>query len=471
MAGILAAIKLKEMGCDFVVYEKAGTVGGTWRENTYPGLTCDTPSHSYTYSFEPNPDWSQQLPPGKEIHAYFENIVKKYDLTPFIKFNQEIIHCAFKDGLWHLETRDGIKDKVNVVIAATGVLHHPNYPNIEGLESFEGACFHTSRWDHSVPLDGCRIGIIGNGSTGVQMVSALASRVGNLKHFQRTPQWIMPVENRAFTDEERAEFHRNPLLLQNQKEDPEYLANFELFTNAIVDAESDGIKQIEAFCLQNLEQSIADPELKEKLRPSYRAGCKRLIFSPDYYQAIQHPNADVITDGIECIEPNGVRTQDGKLHELDVLALATGFKSDQFMRPMEVTGRNGITLNQAWEKRPNAYLAISIPNFPNFFMINGPTGPVGNFSLIEIAEMQWGYISQLLQKLRRGDCTEISVNQEAMDHYEDARIAAARKTIFASGCNSWYLDDEGVPATWPWSHKQFSEAMAHPEMSAFELRK
>ena len=207
MAGILAGIKLQEEGItDFCIYEKADRVGGTWRENTYPGLTCDTPSHHYTYTFERNPDWTRHLPPGDEIQSYFERVSRQYKVDPYIRFNEGIDKAEFIDGRWHLETSQGEHDEADVVIAATGVLHHPNIPNIKGMEDFKGALFHSSRWDHNVALDGQRIGVIGTGSTGVQIISALADRAAKLEHFQRTPQWIMPVDNGYFSEQERAAF-------------------------------------------------------------------------------------------------------------------------------------------------------------------------------------------------------------------------------------------------------------------------
>lgn len=469
MSGILAGIRLREAGfTDVAIYEKADRIGGTWRENTYPGLTCDVPSHSYTYSFEPNPDWSRQMPPGAEIQAYFERAVAKYGIDALIRFNEEIVRCEFSDGRWHLAMKSGRTDAADFVIAATGVLHHPSYPQITGLDRFAGALFHSARWDHGVPLDGRRIGVIGNGSTGVQIVSALAARAGRLKQFQRTAQWILPVENSLFSEEQRRAWRDDPALLKKMQADPGYLAIVDHFTKAVVDANSPEMAQIEAVVRDNLERSVADPVLREKLRPNYRAACKRMVLSPDYYQAIQHPNAELVTEGIEGVEEKGVRTADGVLHELDVLVLATGFKVDQFLRPMQVIGRDGVALNDVWAKRPHAYLAMSIPDFPNLFMLNGPTGPVGNFSLIDVAEYQWAYISQLLEKVAAGEFREVSVSRAAMADYEQARIAAAKNTIWASGCKSWYLDAEGVPGTWPWSYSHFREVMRAPDMAHFD---
>lgn len=470
MAGILAGIKLREAGLtNFRIYEKADRVGGTWRENSYPGLTCDVPSHAYTYSFEPNPDWSHHLPPGPEIHAYFERMVAKHDLDAQIAFGEEVVRCAFEDGRWHLETRRGTRDTADIVIAATGVLHHPNYPRIDGIDSFTGSSFHSARWDHSVPLDGQRIGIIGNGSTGVQIVSALAARVGKLKHFQRSAQWIMPTQNAPFSDEERAAFRADPFLLKSVQNDPAYLEIAWGWTEAVVDAGSPIIAETQSIARANLEDSVRDLILREKLRPDYQAGCKRLIHSPDYYQAIQHPNAELVVDDIRCIEAAGVRTNDGQLHELDVLVFATGFNAHQFMRPMHVIGRNGVELNRAWAKRPAAYMAISIPDFPNLFMLNGPSGPVGNFSLIDIAERQWTYISHFITMIASGRACEISASHAALADYENQRIEAAKNTIWGSGCTSWYLDAEGVPSTWPWSYRRFAGEMAVPRLEAYDV--
>ncbi|MFT5574544.1 MAG: cation diffusion facilitator CzcD-associated flavoprotein CzcO [Bermanella sp.] len=470
MAGILSGIKLQKAGYrNVTIYEKTSKVGGTWRENTYPGLTCDVPSHSYTYSFEPNADWSHLLPPGAEIQDYFERTTAKYGVDKLIRFNEEIVSCAFAKGQWQLQTRSGIRDTADIVIAATGVLHVPRMPNIPGMDCFKGDIFHTARWDHRVVLDGKRVGVVGTGSTGVQIICALSTRAQKLVHFQRTPQWIMPVENRAFTEEEKASFRNDPELLKYMQNEPSYLANVERFTKAIVEPDSPAMHEIEAIVRQNLEDNVQDPDLRERLRPNYRAACKRLIFSPDFYQAVQRPSVEVSIGGIECIEPNGIRSSDGKLHKLDVIALATGFQADQFMRPMNIVGRNNTELNTVWSGRPRAYYAISIPDFPNFFMLNGPNGPVGNFSLIDIAEQQWQYISQLIDKLEKGDCSEISASSEALERFDQKRITAAKSTIFGSGCQSWYLDAEGVPATWPWTQQRFREEMAAPTLSDYEL--
>jgi cation diffusion facilitator CzcD-associated flavoprotein CzcO len=471
MAGILAGIKLAEEGrADFVIYEKADRIGGTWRENTYPGLTCDVPSHHYTYSFARNPDWTRQLPPGPEIQDYFERTCEKYGLYRYIRFGEEVDQARFEDGRWQLHMKSGHRDSADVVIAATGVLHHPNMPHIGGMEDFRGALFHSSRWDHSIELEDKRIGIIGNGSTGVQIISALSGRVRHISHFQRTAQWIMPVRNGYYSEEQKARFRADPAAIVEVMETSKYQAGVEGYSQVITGQDSEGARYFNEACLDNLESSVHDPELREKLRPDHAPLCKRLIFSPDYYEAIQRPGATLVTEGIERIEANGIRTVDGVLHELDLIVFATGFHADAFMRPMQIFGRNGVSLADFWARRPCAYLAISMPDFPNFFMLNGPNGPVGNFSLIEIAEHQWHYISRLIDRLEQGDCSEITPGQAEFEDFEEERIAAAKTTIwYTGGCKSWYLDAEGIPASWPWSFKRFQREMSEPDWSAFGL--
>ncbi len=467
MAGILTAIKLREAGyTNYAIYEKTDRVGGTWRENTYPGIACDVPSHLYTYSFEPNPDWTQTFATGPEICAYFQRVADKYGVTAQVHFNETIPYCEFKDGRWQIRTSTGREDVADVVIAATGVLHHPNVADIPGLESFQGVSFHSARWDHSVPLADKRVGVIGTGSTAIQITTAIADKVKRFDLYQRTAQWVMPIENKIFTEEERAAFRDDPVALTQFK--AEALDYFKHFSNAVIDADSQEMAELEAACLANLEDHVLDPVLREKLRPNYRAGCKRLIFSPNFYQAVQSPNAHVITDEIAAVEPAGIRLKTGELRELDVLVVATGFRADSFIRPTTVLGRGGVNLDDVWSESPTAYLSISIPEFPNFFMLNGPNGPVGNFSLISIAESQVSYILTLLEEIRGGRCREISANADVSASFEEERVAAAKKSIWSTGCKSWYLDKNGVPASWPWSRDKFFEVMADPKLEAFD---
>jgi cation diffusion facilitator CzcD-associated flavoprotein CzcO len=468
MAGILSAIELPRAGFTSVtVFEKADRVGGTWRENTYPGLACDVPSHLYSYSFAPSPDWSHRFSPGAEIQAYLERVAAGHGVLERVRFGDEVVRCELVGRRWHLTTAAGHQDDFDVVIAATGVLHHPKLPDLEGLDTFRGPAFHSARWDHRVDIEGAQVGLIGTGSTAIQIVSAIVGSVSKLSLFQRTAQWVMPQENPSYSEAERAGFRHHPDLLEDAR--AQEMGVFDLFSSAVIDKDSELLGLIESACLENLENNVKDPELRERLRPDYRAACKRLIISPDFYAAIQQPTAELVTDQIQHIEADGVRTTDGRLHELDVLVLATGFKVDSFMRPIEIVGRDGLTLERAWSPRPEAYLSISIPGFPNLFMLNGPNGPVGNFSLIEVAELQLGYILQLLETVRSGVCHQISASPEALSAYEVARAQAAERTVWVTGCRSWYLDDRGLPAVWPWPFEKFREAMRRPDLTAYEL--
>jgi cation diffusion facilitator CzcD-associated flavoprotein CzcO len=470
MSGILSAIKLQEAGLDdYAIYEKADRLGGTWRENEYAGVACDVPSHMYCYSFAPNPEWSHRHSPGAEIQAYFEDVAHRYAVDSRIQYGKEITRCEFVDGRWKIESSDGSTDEGDFVIAATGVLHHPAYPDIEGLDAFGGAIFHSARWNHDVPLEGQRVGVIGTGSSAVQITTAVVDKVAKYSLFQRTPQWIMPIPNPAYSDAEKAEFRKNPAAMQQIRDEVTHQF-IDGFANVLHELDSPGLLVIQTLCEANLENNVEDLELKEKLRPSYRAACKRLVMSENFYAAIQHPNAELVTEGIERIEASGMRTSDGRLHELDVLILATGFRVDRFMRPMEVVGRDGKRLEDTWAEGPFSYKAISIPEFPNLFMLNGPYGPVGNFSLIDVAEMQFSYIMQLIDQVRSGSCKEISASQSATERFDAERIEAAKKTIWASGCNSWYLDADGIPAAWPFTFDRFTDEMEKPILDHYDMK-
>jgi cation diffusion facilitator CzcD-associated flavoprotein CzcO len=468
MSGILAAIKLKERGVeDFIIHEKAASLGGTWRDNTYPGLSCDVPSHVYAYSFELKGDWSHRFSPGAEIQTYFEGVAQKYELARHFRFNSEIARADYRRGRWHLLARDGARDEADFVISATGVLHHPAYPDIPGLAGFRGACFHSARWDHSVALDGKRVGIIGTGSTAIQIVPAIIDQVSRLTLFQRTAQWVLPLANPPYSEEEKAMYLASPAGLRQSY--AFWSARFvDTFARAVV-GDQDELHRIEEACRANLEENVHDPELRARLEPNYRAACKRLIMSDVFYPAIQKPNARLVTDAIERVEPAGVRTRGGALHELDVLVLATGFQAHAFVRPMEVVGEDGQRLADAWAQANEAYRSVAVPGFPNFFLMVGPNSPIGNFSVIQISELQIGYILQLVELVRSGRCRAVAPSAEATRRFNEALREAMKGTVWVTGCRSWYLNKNGNPALWPWSFDRFREEMREPDLADFNL--
>ena len=350
MSGLLAGAQLSRRGDrNWMIYEKSDRVGGTWRDNTYPGLTCDTPSHHYTFRFRRNPDWSHYLPPGAEIQQYFESVTDEFDLRSHIRFNQEATSAEWRDGRWHLQFASGLTDTADVLIAATGVLRVPKEPNFPGRDQFRGAVFHSSRWDHRCVLDGARIGVIGNGSTGVQIVTALADRAASLVHFQRHAQWMMPVDNIPYTEAQRRSF-RDPAVLEAEMNFEQFNQLVDVYIQAIIDPQSQSAQHMAAACLQNLEENVQDPVLREQLRPDHTPLCYRLIFSSGYYPAIQRPSSHLETAGIVGFEPEGIRTVDGTLHELDIVVFATGFDPSAFMRPMQLRGRNGIDIDTVWKR-------------------------------------------------------------------------------------------------------------------------
>ncbi|WP_296450088.1 NAD(P)/FAD-dependent oxidoreductase [Phenylobacterium sp.] len=468
MSGVLAAIRLRQQGLDFVVFEKANRVGGTWRENTYPGLACDVPAHWYTYSFARNPEWGSLLAAGPEIFDYFQRMSRQFDVEQKIRFGDEVMKLEYLDGRWTVTTASGHQDRFDVVIAATGVLHHPNIPKFDGLETFKGAVFHSARWDHDVPVDGKRIGVVGTGSTAAQITAALVPRASKFTLFQRTAQWVMPRPNIVYSEDEKATFRADPAALERLVQ--QYRTRtIEGYATAVLDYDSPELAEIQRLCSENLA-TVRDPELRARLTPGYRAACKRLVISSEFYPAIQQPNAELVTAGIQRIESEGVRTDDGVLHELDLLVLATGFHTDRFVRPAKVYGRGGIDLDKVWADAPVAYLAVTVPEFPNFFMLGGPNSPVGNFSLIEVCEHQLAYILRLIDGLSAGDYGEVSATQAALDRFETERQEAAKRTVWVTGCNSWYLDKQGVPASWTFTYGRFVDEMATPKMHDFETR-
>jgi cation diffusion facilitator CzcD-associated flavoprotein CzcO len=276
----------------------------------------------------------------------------------------------------------------------------------------------------------------------------------------------MPAENPPYSEEEKVAFRQDPAsIAQVRAEVAQALTDN--FANVLVDAGSPILAAIHDMCVANLESKVLDPELRERLRPSYRAACKRLVISDGFYEAIQKPNATLVTEGIERVEPAGVRTCDGRLHELDVLVLATGFRVDSFVRPMQVTGKGGVALDDLWRAGAKAYMAVMVPGLPNFFMLNGPNGPVGNFSLIEVAELQVGYLMQLVEQLRSGLRREVDVAPAAMARFDAERREAAKTTIWNTGCKSWYLDETGLPTAWPWTFDRFRAEMSRPRLEDF----
>jgi cation diffusion facilitator CzcD-associated flavoprotein CzcO len=466
MSGICMAAKLKAAGItDFTVLEKADDVGGTWRDNRYPGLRCDVPSAFYQYRFARNPHWTHFFSEGAEIHRYFRGAVDEFGLREHLQLGTEVTSAEFVDGRWRVHTSTGEVLEADFLISATGVLHHPVQPDIPGMDSFAGAAFHSARWDHSVSLRGRRVAVVGTGSTGVQIVTELAGKVPELRLFQRTAQWVLPVPNWRNDPLTRALRAAVPGVTATEYELVK--AVFTLFVAAIT---KPGWQRrlISAVCERNL-RTVRDPELRRKLTPDYRPMCKRLVLSGGFYRAVQRPGVEVVTERIDRVEPRGVVTADGRLHEVDVLVWATGFDAHAYLRPVELTGPTGRTLSEAWRDGPRAYRTVALPEFPNFFLLMGPHSPVGNFSLVPIAEVQADYVLRWIQSWREGWFSAAAPTQAATEHYNSELRSAMPNTVWTTGCNSWYLGKDGLPEVWPWSPGRHAAMLRDPHTAEFDL--
>jgi cation diffusion facilitator CzcD-associated flavoprotein CzcO len=467
MSGIAAVVKLRKAGyTDLTVYEKADRVGGTWRENTYPGLSCDVPSRWYSFSFALSSDWTHRFSYGPEIQAYMEKVADDFGVTEVVRFNTAVTDLRYEAPFWRLTTSAGEQQIYDVVISATGILHHPAMPDIEGLDEFAGDSFHSACWDHSVDLTGKRVGVIGTGSTAAQIVGDIAERVGELHVFQRTPQWMVPMPQKTYSPRWKRTLKLFPFLKRLAYQ---YYFRLMVRTFAMATVGDEKMQaRISNITRQNLERNVKDPELRRRLTPDYQAACKRLILCSDFYPAITRDNAQLVTDAIERITPAGVQTADGRVHELDVLVLATGFDPSAFILPTRVQGEDGVDLESVWQGAPRALRAVAIPRFPNFWMLEGPTGPVGNMSLITITEHQVDYVIRMLDRMKKRGLIAIAAREEAYRDYNQAMQEAVKRTVWMTGgCTSWYIDKTGTPNLYPWEPTRYLKSMRNPDFSEY----
>jgi cation diffusion facilitator CzcD-associated flavoprotein CzcO len=452
MTGMAVAIKLRQAGITRItMIEKGNSVGGTWRENRYPGVACDVPSHAYTYAFEPNPEWSSFFAGGKEIHGYFKQVFAKYKLDEITRFNEAVTSCIYENEQWTVKTSQNNSYVCDLLFSATGILHKPNYPDIKGLKEFGGICMHTARWDDHVEFKHRRIGVIGTGSTASQVIPELIKMPGtDVTVFQRTAQWIVEAPNRDYSAGDKKSFREQPSRMRRVKNISLWV--FAAGTSSLVDDKFLDRITHRVFAWNSkryLKKAIQDPVLRAKLTPNYKFGCKRTVINATFYPAIQKQNAHLVTEGIDHIEKEGVVTKDGKLHKLDILVLATGFDPAAFMRPMEFRGRNGLSIEDAWKNKITAYRSLLIPEFPNFFLMLGPNSPIGNFSVIALSEIQADYCIKLVKLWQEGKLKSIEAKPAAVIAWRGLLKSRMKHTVWTSGCNSWYLDKDGDPLSWP----------------------
>ena len=462
---MLVAMRLIESGfTNFRIYEKDTDIGGTWRVNTYPGIACDVPSHYYTYQNEPNPGWSSRLPQGNEIQAYLVEVAEKHGLRKYITFNREVTDCEHDGTQWSVQVRDGAIESFDFVIACCGLLFHPNYPDIQGLGSFQGPCFHSARWDHSVDLVGKRVGLIGTGSTGAQILSSLSERDLELKIFLRTPQWVFPLPDRKYTKFEKKITKWFPSVARFGHFF--YRVTFEnLFAKAVI--KPGWQRRLMSWaCKKNLA-TVKDPELRARLTPDFEPLCKRLVMSTSYYSALQKDNVIIADGNIARIDNDSVTTEDGERHELDVLVLATGYDAHAYFRPMNLKNKNGVSLNDVWEEGPFALRTVAVPGFPNFFFTLGPQSPIGNFSAISIVETQIDYILKCISQATEKQIQTLEPTAQATDAFNEMVYAAMPNTIWVTGCTNWYIGKKGIPSAWPFTGARFREELREPRLSEY----
>jgi cation diffusion facilitator CzcD-associated flavoprotein CzcO len=449
-SGLGMAIALDKAGRhDYVILEKAAHIGGTWRENTYPGCTCDIRSLLYSFSFEPKHDWSRQFPPQPEILDYLHQVVRAYDLERHIRFCAEVTSMAYDDvaGRWTLRLADGRNVSCRVLMTAMGPLHQPNVPALPGTETFAGPRFHSAQWDHDVDLSGKRVAVIGTGASAIQFVPQVVKSAAQVTVFQRTPPWVLPKPDRPFTTRQQHLFATVPGLQRAYR----WLIYWEAEATIVTFTHPRLAGLGERMVRAHIARQIPDPELRAKVTPEYRMGCKRVLLANDYYPALAMPHVDVVTGAVQRITEHGVVDQDGAEHPADVIIYGTGFHVTDAFEHADITGAHGRSLPAYWRHGPEAYLGLTVAGFPNFFLLLGPNSGLGHNSMIFMIESQVRYVIRCLDLIdQRGPVAVADEAQQRFNASLQRRLAGSVWT--AGGCTSWYLDSAGVNrALWPGS--------------------
>ena len=477
LGGLCAAIKLKEAGFDQItVLEKADKVGGTWRDNQYPGCCCDTPVALYEFSFAPNPKWSHLFPRAPEVQAYSEDLCDQFQLRPHLKLGEEPTRAEWNEakGFWTITTKQGARYEAEVIVPALGQLNRPSIPDIPGKDSFKGPAFHSARWDKSVDLTGKRVACIGSAASAVQLIPEVAKIAGHLDVFQRTPNWCVPRNDQAITDEDKALLFTDleaAMRLGAMNRELTYERADRFFWQAFEWTEQ-GRAALTRQALNHLEAQVADPELRKKLTPDYPIGCKRVLIVDDFYPALLRPNVSLVTDGIEKITPTGVVTKDGVEHPCDVIVWATGFETTGWHWSMDVIGRDGAHLQEMWKAAPEAYLGITTAGFPNMFMLYGPNTNLGHNTITFMIERQVAYTVSALKTLGEKNARAIEVTKAAQDRFNAALQARLAGTVWADPhCHSWYKTEDGrITQNWSSHTRDYAKATASVVWEDYDLR-
>ena len=448
-SGLAMADRLRQAGFDdFVVLEKAADLGGTWRDNSYPGCACDVPSHLYSFSFAPNPDWTSTFSPQHEIQAYLQRVAEARGLLPHIRFNCEVEQAEWNAdaGRWQLETSTGPLT-ARILVAAAGPLSEPAIPELPGIERFEGKLFHSARWDHDYPLEGKRVAVVGTGASAIQFVPEIQPRVSKLHLFQRTPPWVMPRRARPLTRFERALYRRVPAA-QRLMRSAIYWAR-ELYALPMLHARLAPV--VRRVALAHLRRQVNDPALRTRLTPDYAPGCKRILISNDYLRSLENDNVELVTDGVAEVRERSVVARDGREREVDAIIFGTGFHVTDVPIAEHVRGPDGRTLAETWGGTMEAHRGTTVSGFPNLFFLLGPNTGLGHTSVVVMAEAQADYVLGAIQHIRAVGADVLEVRPDAQRKWNDTIQRQMPGTVWtAGGCQSWYLDENGRNSTlWP----------------------
>ncbi|NEB81635.1 NAD(P)/FAD-dependent oxidoreductase [Streptomyces sp. SID14478] len=469
--GLGAAVRLRREGVtDFVVLERADAVGGTWRDNSYPGCACDVPSHLYSFSFAPNPDWPRTFSGQERIREYLEHVADTFRLRSHIRLNSEVKQLRWDNEKlwWEVATAQGTLT-ADVVVSATGPLSDPKTPDVPGIDTFPGKVFHSARWDHDYDLRGKRVAMIGTGASAIQIVPAIQKEVGRLTLFQRTPPWVMPRADRDITKAERWLHRQLPFTTQVRR--GLLWGIRELQVQAFTKRPNE-LGMVEQIAKRNMGRAIKDPALRAKLTPDYRIGCKRILLSNTYYPALAQPNVDVVASGLSEIRGNTLVAADGSEAEVDAIVFGTGFHVTDMPIAQRVVGADGVSLAESWKGGMAALRGATAHGFPNFMTVIGPNTGLGNSSMILMIESQLNYLADYMRQLDvLGGRVALNPRESAVNGWNNRVQDRMKRTVWnTGGCNSWYLDENGVNTTvWPGTTTEFRQATRHVDVGEYEI--
>jgi cation diffusion facilitator CzcD-associated flavoprotein CzcO len=467
--GLGLAIQLQKAGIgDFLIMEKASEVGGTWRDNQYPGAACDVPAHLYSFSFELKADWSRKFAPQAEIFAYLNHCADKYGLRQRIRFSSEVVGAEFDQvaGLWRVSVSDGVSFSAQSLVSACGQLNRPAYPQLPGLEQFQGEVFHSARWKHDYDLSGKRVAVIGTGASAIQFVPEIVPKVQCLYLFQRSAAYVLAKPDRLYRAWELGLMRRWPWLQKLSR----VLKYIQHESRVLAFSTFPLLMRLMSLGFRlHLTRSIQDTGLRQKLIPDYPLGCKRILISNDYYPALARANVEVVNSGIREVTATSVVTADGREYEVDAIICGTGFTATDFLAPMHIKGLGGRELNQAWRDGAEAYKGISVNGFPNLFILYGPNTNLGHNSIVYMLESQFSYVLGCLKALREQGLRYLDVKPQMQQAYNQRVQQALRHSVWEQGCTSWYKTAAGKNTNnWPGFTFSYRQHTRRPELTDYE---